>query len=206
MLSKTESAYSATEKELLAIVLAVKKFRVYLGKKFKLITDHQALRWLKSLNPENETGRRGRWLDLLQQFDMEVIAKKGKSPEMRIADFLSRVNLTGSCADKGSESGMVIALQDSTEGLKKQFLDVNELKHHQDNCPTLKVIKEAVKNGVELNMGGSNCSDWRKPSMAVDDEIRKMWSMRDRLKIDDSGLLRLRFNGGRRTMSQPFGC
>ena len=205
-LSKTESAYSASEKELLAIVLAVKKFRVYLGKKFKMITDHQALRWLKSLNPENETGRRGRWLDLLQQFDMEVIAKRGKSPEMRIADFLSRVNLTGSCADKGSESGLVIALQDSMEGLKKQFLDVNELKQHQDNCPTLKVIKEAVKNGVELNMGGSNCSDWRKPSIPVDDEISKMWSMRDRLKIDDSGLLRLRFNGGRRTMSQPFGC
>ena len=205
-LSKTESAYSATEKELLAIVLAVKKFRIYLGKKFKLITDHQALRWLKSLNPENETGRRGRWLDLLQQFEMEIIAKKGKSPEMRIADFLSRVNLTGSCTNRESESGLVVVLQDSEGGQRKQFLDVEELKHHQDNCATLKVVKEAVKNGVELNMGGSNCRDWRKPSIPNDEEIKKMWSMRNRLKIDDSGLLRLKFNGGRRTMSQPFGC
>ena len=192
-LSKTESAYSATEKELLAIMLAVKKFRIYLGKKFKLITDHQALRWLKSLNPENDTGRRERWLDLLQQFEMEIIAKKGKSPEMRIADFLSRVNVTGSCTNRESESGLVVALQDSGEGQRKQFLDVEELKHHQDNCATLKIIKEAVKNGVELNMGGSNCKDWRKPSIPHDEEITKMWSMRNRLKIDDSGLLRLKF-------------
>ena len=142
----------------------------------------------------------------LQQFEMEIIAKKGKSPEMRIADFLSRVNVTGSCTNRESESGLVVALQDSGEGQRKQFLDVEELKHHQDNCATLKIIKEAVKNGVELNMGGSNCKDWRKPSIPHDEEITKMWSMRNRLKIDDSGLLRLKFNGGRRTMSQPFGC
>ena len=205
-LSKTESSYSATEKELLAIVLAVKKFRVYLGKRFKLITDHQALRWLKSLNPENETERRGRWLDLLQQFDMEIIAKKGKSPEMRIADFLSRVNLTGSCTDRESGLGLVVVLQESQGDHNQQFLDVNELKIHQDNCATLKKIKEAVQNGTELNMGGSNCQDWRKPSLPDDDEIKRMWDMRDRLQVDDKGLLRLRFNGGRRTLSHPFGC
>ena len=205
-LSKTESSYSATEKELLAIVLAVKKFRVYLGRSFKLITDHQALRWLKSLNPENETGRRGRWLDLLQQFDMEIIAKKGKSPEMRIADFLSRVNLTGSCTDRESGLGLVVALQESQGDHNQQFLDVNELKIHQDNCATLKKIKEAVQNGTELNMEGSNCQDWRKPSLPDDDEIKRMWDMRDRLQVDDKGLLRLRFNGGRRTLSHPFGC
>ena len=44
---------------------------------------------------------------------MEIIAKKGKSPEMRIADFLSRVNLTGSCTDRESGLGLVVALQES---------------------------------------------------------------------------------------------
>ena len=205
-LSKTESAYSATEKELLAIVLAVKKFRVYLGKRFKLITDHQALRWLKSLDPENETGRRGRWLDLLQQFDMEIIAKKGKSPEMRIADFLSRVNLTGSCNDRIDNITSVISLQDSKDAQNQQLLDVYELKRHQDTCATLKTVKEALQEGIEPNIGGSSCGDWRKPSIPNSDEIRKLWSMKDRLQIDSNGLLRLQFNGGRKTQCHPFGC
>ena len=99
-LNVSEQKYSATEKELLAVVLSVKKFRVYLGKDFTLITDHQALNWLESLNPENETGRRGRWLDFLQQFSMMIVPKKGKSPAMSIADYLSRVTLDGSCPQK----------------------------------------------------------------------------------------------------------
>ena len=205
-LSKSESSYSATEKELLAIVLAVKKFRVYLGKGFKLITDHQALRWLRSLDPENETGRRGRWLDLLQQFDMEIIAKKGKSPEMRIADFLSRVNLTGSCNSHRGGDGFVIALQDNAEDQPKTLLDVKDLCDHQNECNNLRAIKEAVRNGTELNMGGSSCDNWRQPSIPEDGTLQKLWGMKDRLRIDNQGLLRLQFNGGRKTRENPFGC
>ena len=43
-LSSSERNYSTTDRELLAIALAVKKSRVYLaGKRFDLITDHRAL-------------------------------------------------------------------------------------------------------------------------------------------------------------------
>ena len=112
-LSKPEQGYSAREKDLLAMVKAVMKFRVYLGKQFDLITDHHALHWLKSLNPENETGRRGRWLDLLQQFDMRVVHRKGKSPEMRIADYLSRVKCDGDVTGtQESEVFVVMAVDD----------------------------------------------------------------------------------------------
>ena len=205
-LSKSESAYSATEKELLAIVLAVKKFRVYLGKKFKLITDHQALRWLRSLNPENETGRRGRWLDLLQQFEMEIIAKKGKSPEMRIADFLSRVALTGSCTDDVPQKSLVMALEDADADEAKQFMDINELLEHQNKCPTIKSVKEAITNMTDLNVGGTDSQDWRKPSIPGDAFLYRLWNLKDRLKVDENGLLRLKFNGGRKTKDFPFGC
>ena len=204
-LSKAESAYSATEKELLAIVLAVKKFRVYLGKKFKLITDHHALRWLRSLNPENETGRRGRWLDLLQQFEMEIVAKKGKSPEMSIADFLSRVTLSGSCTNQGDGSGLVLAFSEDYEQLV-QPLNLEDLRMHQESCNAIKAVKLALTTKTGLNLGGCDSPNWRQPSISENDELKAIWNMKDRLRVDDNGLLTLQFNGGRRTASHPFGC
>ena len=194
-LSKSEINYSATEKELLAIVLAVKKFRVYLGKKFKLITDHQALRWLKSLNPENETGRRGRWLDLLQQFDMEVVAKRGRSPEMKIADFLSRVTMSGDCVVEPNRKAVILALEGDDGQPEPQMVDIAEILKCQDEDTSIRMVKDALREGKDLNIGGSNCTNWRSPSPAGNEELEKLWSMKDRLKIDNHGLLRLQFNG-----------
>ena len=74
------------------MVLAVCKFRVYLNKPFSLITDHQAVRWLSGMNLHDEKGRKGRWVEFLQQFDMKLIHKAGRSPELSMADYLSRVS------------------------------------------------------------------------------------------------------------------
>ncbi|CAB4015926.1 Hypothetical predicted protein [Paramuricea clavata] len=92
-LSSSERNYSTTDRELLAIVLAVKKFRVYLaGKRFDLITDHRALSWInESLDLNDVGGRRGRWLEFLQQYPFDPIHRAGKSPELAMADYLSRV-------------------------------------------------------------------------------------------------------------------
>jgi len=51
ILNKTEQNYNTTEKELLAIVWAVKYFRPYVyGTKFLIVTNHKPLRWLFSVN------------------------------------------------------------------------------------------------------------------------------------------------------------
>lgn len=86
-LSTTETHYSTTEKELLAIVWATKYFRPYLyGQKFTLITDHKPLTWLLSLKEPN--AKLIRWRLKLQEFDFDILYKEGKLNTN--ADALSR--------------------------------------------------------------------------------------------------------------------
>jgi transposase InsO family protein len=202
-LSQPEKAYSATEKELLALVKAVLKFRVYLGKGFDLITDHHALQWLKSLNPENETGRRGRWLDLIQQFDMRVVHKKGKSPEMRIADYLSRVKCDGDVTGTSeSEVFVVLSMGDGDD----MAIGREDILREQENDDAVKAVRKAIVERRDLNPGGSASASWRKPSLGDENgDIAAMWKHRDRLFVDNDGVVRLRFNGGRRTENRPSG-
>lgn len=54
--------------------------------KFTVITDHQSLKWLKSI--DNPSGRLARWALFLQQFDYEV--RYRKRVLNKIADALSR--------------------------------------------------------------------------------------------------------------------
>ena len=75
-LTALEKKYSVTEKECLAVLFAVEKFRPYIeGTKFKVITDHYSLLWLHSL--KDPTGRLARWSMKLQQYDMVLEHRKG---------------------------------------------------------------------------------------------------------------------------------
>jgi hypothetical protein len=87
-LSKYEHNYNTTEREGLAMVYALHKFKHYLlGKHFKIFTDHSSLKYL--VNKPMLGGRICRWLLLFQEFDFEVIVKLGKLNAR--PDHLSRV-------------------------------------------------------------------------------------------------------------------
>ena len=83
-----EPNYGATKLECLAIVWAVRKFRHYLiGKKFTLITDHSALKWL--WNQPDPHGLFARWLMIMQEYEFETVHYKGKKHNN--VDALSRI-------------------------------------------------------------------------------------------------------------------
>ena len=87
LLSKAEKNYTTTEKEALAMVYAVNKFRHYLlGNRFIFYVDHLALQYL--VNKPQVSGKLARWLLLFLEFDFKVIYKPGKTHG--VADVLSR--------------------------------------------------------------------------------------------------------------------
>jgi hypothetical protein len=93
-LSKSERNYCVTRKELLAMVKAVEHFHHYLyGRKFVLRTDHASLTWL--LNFKNPEGQVARWIQRLQEYDIDLKHRKGSSHGN--ADALSRRPCSDNC-------------------------------------------------------------------------------------------------------------
>ncbi|GFT35704.1 retrovirus-related Pol polyprotein from transposon 17.6 [Trichonephila clavipes] len=87
LLTPAERNYSTTEREALAVVWALKKFRGYIeGTEITVASDHQPLKWL--LNLKSPTGRLARWALEIQSFNLKVQYIPGKANV--VADMLSR--------------------------------------------------------------------------------------------------------------------
>ena len=94
ILNDVQLNYSTIEKELLAVVWALEKFRPYLiFSKVIVYTDHAAIQHL--MGKREMKARLMRWVLILQEFDLKVKDKKGL--DNTIADHLSRLE-----AEKGS--------------------------------------------------------------------------------------------------------
>ena len=84
---------TTTEKELLAVLFALEKFRPYvLGSKIIVYTDPAALKYL--LSKKEAKSRLISWVLLLQEFDLEIKDKMGS--ENSAADHLSCLHTTSS--------------------------------------------------------------------------------------------------------------
>ena len=87
---KGQKNYCTSEKELLALVLALQHFEIYVsagGYPVTVYTDHNPLTFLHRLKNKNQ--RLLRWSVLLQQYTLDIQHIKGQ--ENVIADALSRV-------------------------------------------------------------------------------------------------------------------
>ncbi|KAI3690809.1 hypothetical protein L2E82_49017 [Cichorium intybus] len=108
--SEAQLNYTTTEKELLAVLFALDKFRSYIwGSKVVVYTDHSAVRHL--LTKKESKPRLIRWILLLQEFDVDIKDKKGA--ENVVGDHLSRLPA------EGLEAGIQHSFPD------EQLLEVN---------------------------------------------------------------------------------
>ena len=127
-LSKTEGNYSASEREMLAIVLAVERFKQYLyGREFTVLSDHLPLKYL--LTCDAPEPRLGRLLSRLSAFNFKITYRAGELNGN--ADALSRM-----IEDKRAEIGLTH---------ERASFVVNQVKlgsasanHNQFRDPTLK--------------------------------------------------------------------
>ena len=91
-LDKHELNYTVSEKELLAVLWSIDKLRPYIeGYHFTVVTDHSALKWLRNL--KDPTGRLGGWALKMQQWDFDIIHRKGS--QHQFPDALSRIHEGG---------------------------------------------------------------------------------------------------------------
>src|SRR5271163_2641241 len=125
-----EQNYAVHEKEILAIVHAIRLWRMYLeGRRFTVITDYASLEYIKTQT--NLSRRQARWLEILQANDFEVRYRPGKTNV--IADAFSRQShlaaistLTTHLADD----------QTFEEGYQKDryFAPILEILQHPDDA------------------------------------------------------------------------
>lgn len=140
-LTPTETRYGISEKEMLAIFWAVKKFEYDLrGRKFTIVTDHKALENIRT-KPNFTNNRINRWIEKIQEFDFEV--KYEKAENLVVPDALSRLYETNVSYEPTTEKGKrilegklnkhVVVENDksywiSDNGLKREMPEIDKRK------------------------------------------------------------------------------
>lgn len=140
-LNKAQRNYTTTEKECLAVILAVEKFRPYIdGTEFTVITDHASLLWLQTM--KEPASRLARWSLRLQQYTFKLIHRKGQHNV--VPDALSRIYMDEdeqnpstqtkeNYAQEPAEDCCTLSLFDFKETKDKIYLDLCEkAKTHTD--------------------------------------------------------------------------
>ena len=168
-LSKPEQNYCATRKELLAIVKAIEHFNCYLyGRKFRVRSDHSALRWLLSFkNPE---GQMARWIERLQGFDFDIQHRPGRIHSN--ADALSRRPCGDNCLHCNKHE---------TVSVQRLAAVGNDWATAQESDVDLRQVKSWLKNGAK--------PEWHD-IVSQSGTLKSYWSMFDSLHLVNDVVLR----------------
>lgn len=176
-LNAAEKNYSTTDRELLAVVWALEKWRQYLFSQAVVVyTDHRPITFLRSL--KEPKGRMARWISRLQEFSFELRYRPGA--DNHVADCLSRLPDHLGTAEVVDHETLPPAVELVSALLF--FDDPKALCEAQRRDPELKPIVEALEQGKELDSWDSVSSRFRQigHQLSLSDEGVLLRSLRHR--------------------------
>lgn len=137
-LSDTQQRYSAFDRELLGVYLAIKHFRYFVaGREFTIFTDHKPL--IGAINSKCERSpRQSRHLDFITQFTSDLQHVRGK--DNVVADALSRLEDASINAVETNMQSLAAA-QNDDEDLKNIILaESNSVKMEKITMPGTTIV------------------------------------------------------------------
>ncbi|EDR02067.1 reverse transcriptase-RNase H-integrase [Laccaria bicolor S238N-H82] len=201
-----ELNYPVHEKELLAIIRALKRWRVdLLGSPFFIYTDHKTLE--NFVTQRDLSRRQARWMEFMSQFDAKIIYIKGE--DNTVADALSRLPYSTSsqeaetsaqhpynfCPDDESENMIASIFHCTTQGPRDA---AKSLAHASDDMSSVNATLKISSDETFLQdiKAGYAEDSWCKtlpsaalslPTLQLRDDL---WYIGNRLIIPRTGSLR----------------
>ena len=178
-LNKAEKNYSITEKEAMAMVKSIEHFRPYLfGRRFTVITDHQALVYLQANRAP--TGRLARWQTKLMDYEFDVIFCPGSKNGN--ADALSRYPVASISATLCSmipwtrEELIEAQRKDNTINFIRDFVEFGTLpKDHLQRFHTLMYKKEfLIDDGILFRLLDNKVTSTTDRQLVVPQDLRDL--------------------------------
>ncbi|GFN96526.1 retrovirus-related pol polyprotein from transposon 297-like protein [Plakobranchus ocellatus] len=167
-MTETESRYANIERELLAVVFALERFHTYVyGKHVTIFSDHKPLENIQYKNLAKAPPRLQRLMLRIQPYNTTIVHKPGK--DMIFADYLSRENPT---------SGEEIELDAVIHQVSISDEKYNALKEETAKDTELACLKSQIIVG------------WPDEAKEVPQAIKKYWSMRDYLSVENGLILK----------------
>ena len=188
-LNTAQAKYSAIEREALAIVTALKKWRIYLyGTEFTVKTDHKPIKSL--FTAQIKSARVQKWAVLLSEFNCKIEYKKGK--DNFIADMLSRIPNPKEECQVESLNDQEMA-QKALDSMKNSFILVrqNEEKFLKDLISGGKDFSEWQKEDPELYSIISDLDNNKNENFFVSNRDKRLYHISNKSRFDDEQHIQL---------------
>ena len=175
-LSATERNYSTIEREALACVWAVERFRQYVwGRNFVLRTDHKPLIFLlNSKGIGKASARVDRWISRLLSYNYDCEYRSGK--ENIVPDFLSR----NPCKDEADSEEILLDDENIVATVVEdlQAISIDEYKKAVGVCDECIKVKQMIEEG------------WKNVGNKISNEILPYYKCRGELAYVDGLIMK----------------